>query len=168
MKLNILALIIFIPAASFADDMPVSVNLGSLGIVIDTTRHISEKFDLRIEASQSVFGWSDLASAAARGSCIYCGPWGNRYVIKQQTLGPIVDWYPVEWPPLEGHFRTSVGLLLNNNKTEVEGLSRYEAANVLIVFDTYRINGNEYSTSQIGRPHGKFSYKRYAPYLGIG
>lgn len=71
-----------------------------------------------------------------------------------QTASALVDWYP-----FSGSFRSSVGLLYNNNKVSLTAKP---------IGGSFVINGVSYSTAQIGSLKGTMSFNKAAPYIGLG
>jgi hypothetical protein len=139
-------------AGSYDNDTALSVKAGSLGIVVDTTRYISDRVNYRIWLSQSV----DALTDAGRYEGLQPAPFPEySYHYEWQTLGALLDWHP-----LSGPFRMSAGLLLNNNNT-------YIKANIR-PFGDYYIGKNAYAPTEISRPQGKLSYRHFAAYIGAG
>ena len=163
-KQTFLIIFALIPAASFASDMAVSVKASTLGIVVDTTRYVSDKVNVRFGFSQSVKAVNGVAEG------IYSSPYGPSYGgqktysydYRQQTLGALVDWHP--W---EGRFRASAGLFLNNNNTHLMADATCSVTGQAVPC-TYSVGGNSYSPTQISQPQGKLSYRLLAPYIGYG
>jgi len=62
--------------------------------------------------------------------------------------------------PMGGHFRLRAGLLLNQNELRMTGQPDPSG--------TFDINGTTYTAAQVGTLTGKLSFKKSAPYLGIG
>jgi len=74
--------------------------------------------------------------------------------LQLQTISALADWYP-----LQGSFRASAGVLYDGNKANLTG-------NPTGV--TYTINGNPYTTTDIGSLQATMSFSKLAPYFGIG
>jgi hypothetical protein len=62
--------------------------------------------------------------------------------------------------PFGGHFRLRAGLLLNQNEFDLTGQPSAGG--------TYEFNGNTYTAAQVGALTGKLTFKKNAPYLGLG
>jgi hypothetical protein len=135
-------------AESYGNDTALSVKAGSLGIVVDTTRYISDRVNYRIWLSQSVNALND----PGRGPQPPYGTYSYNY--KWQTLGTLLDWHP-----LSGPFRMSAGLLLNNNNTSIKAD---------ISQGYYHIGRNGYPATEVSQPQGKLSYGHFAGYIGVG
>jgi hypothetical protein len=76
------------------------------------------------------------------------------FKLKLQTISALADWYP-----FQGSFRTSAGLMYNNNKVSLGGQP---------TGGNYIINGTSYSSTQVGSLQGDMSFNKVAPYIGIG
>ena len=61
---------------------------------------------------------------------------------------------------MSGSFHLSAGLFHNGNK--VTSVAKAENN------DSYSINGNTYSTSEVGSIYGSIDFRSAAPYLGLG
>ena len=76
------------------------------------------------------------------------------FKLQLQTVSALADWYP-----FEGSFRTSVGVMYNNNKVSLAGLP---------TGGTYTINGTTYNSTDVGSLQGEMAFNKVAPYIGIG
>ncbi|OFZ67441.1 MAG: hypothetical protein A2V79_03975 [Betaproteobacteria bacterium RBG_16_56_24] len=76
------------------------------------------------------------------------------FKLQLQTASVLADWYP-----FEGSFRTSGGILYNNNKVSLGGNP---------TGGNYIINGVTYTSAQIGSLQATMTFNKAAPYLGIG
>lgn len=162
-RLIVTAGLALIPVLSYGNDMALSVKASTLGIVVDTTRYVSDRVNYRIWFSQSVNALNDGGRGLAEGGS---GGGGGFYTYsydyRWQTLGALLDWHP-----MESRFRFSAGLLLNNNNTDIKVDARCEAYGQSIPCE-YRIGNNIYPAAQVSQPQGELSYRHLAPYLGIG
>jgi hypothetical protein len=75
--------------------------------------------------------------------------------LKLRNISALLDWYP-----LKGGFRTSVGIVSNGNKAT---LTATPSANGMYVF-----NSNQYNTSSVDSFTGQVKFNSVAPYLGLG
>ena len=78
--------------------------------------------------------------------------------MKLQTVSALADWYPFD----NSSFRTSVGVMYNNNKVSLVGQPTQ---------GIYTINGTNYSagaTGNISSVQGEVTFNKVAPYIGIG
>jgi len=75
--------------------------------------------------------------------------------LKLQTVSALADWYPFD----DSSFRTSIGVMYNNNKVNLDGQP---------TGGTYTINGNTYSSTDVGSLQGTMAFNKVAPYIGIG
>lgn len=76
------------------------------------------------------------------------------FKLQLQTASALVDIYP-----FKGSFRTSIGLMYNNNSLSLTAKP---------TGGTYTINGTAYPTSSINSVRGSIDFSKTAPYLGIG
>jgi hypothetical protein len=70
------------------------------------------------------------------------------------TLAALADWHP-----LDGGFRFSGGVMINNNELNAVG----SPENV-----TYEIGNQVYTVTDVGTLKGDISFSSLSPYLGIG
>ncbi|OGT15163.1 MAG: hypothetical protein A3J49_08590 [Gallionellales bacterium RIFCSPHIGHO2_02_FULL_57_16] len=75
------------------------------------------------------------------------------FKLQLQTVSALADWYP-----FSGGFRTSAGLLYNNNKLTLKALPNVTA---------YTVGGTTYPTG-ISSVEATIAFNKIAPYLGIG
>ncbi|MBQ5939795.1 hypothetical protein [Massilia sp. AB1] len=74
---------------------------------------------------------------------------------KLQTVDLLVDWYPGA-----GSFRITGGAVYNGN--------RFDAVGNADRAGTYTIDGRQYIARDVGTINGTVSFRKAAPYLGIG
>ena len=65
-----------------------------------------------------------------------------------------------DWFPFSNNFRLSAGAMYNGNKLTMDGKPSPGG--------TYTLNGNTYSSSDIGALSGKVDFRKTAPYIGLG
>ncbi len=133
-----------------ADAQPVNVSIGAstlgLGVQVSTAL-IPGTLDLAVginHLSESRAG----TYASSNNSIPY------HATLRLQTIPVLLNYYP-----FAGVFRITGGAMVNENR-----VTAYS-------FDptgSYVINGNTYPGSEVGTFSGKASYRRIAPYLGIG
>jgi hypothetical protein len=75
---------------------------------------------------------------------------------KLATFDVLFDWYVVP----QSSFRLTGGLVYNG--------TRFKAVGVPTASRSFTFNGNTYSTTDIGRLEGDVTFRRAAPYIGIG
>lgn len=75
---------------------------------------------------------------------------------KLQTVDALLDWYP----RAGSHFRLTGGVLYND--TRFDALARPDQLGI------FRLNGVQYSGTDVGVLVGKVDFRKAAPYLGIG
>ena len=77
------------------------------------------------------------------------------FSVKLQTISAVADWYP-----FAGDFRTSAGLLYNNNKYSLA--ANPTGGNFIIGAGTYS------STTQVASLNATMAFNKIAPYFGLG
>jgi hypothetical protein len=75
---------------------------------------------------------------------------------KLATFDVLFDWYVIP----QSSFRLTGGLVYNG--------TRFKAVGVPAASSSFTFNGNTYSTTDIGRLEGDVTFRRAAPYIGIG
>lgn len=75
---------------------------------------------------------------------------------KLSTFDVLFDWYLVP----DSSFRLTGGLVYNG--------SRFDAVGVPGANRSFNFNGNTYSSADLGRVEGEVTFRRAAPYVGIG
>jgi hypothetical protein len=75
---------------------------------------------------------------------------------KLQTFDLLFDWYLREGSP----FHLTAGLVYNGN--------RFDATAKASQAGNFTLNGTAYSATDVGHLRGRISYRKAAPYLGIG
>jgi hypothetical protein len=127
-----------------AEGFGLSANVSSLGLGLDLTKAFTPGINGRLGINTYKYDKSVTESGID-----YNGSF------KWQSAHLLADWYPYQ-----GVFRTSIGLVYNNNKLS---LSAKPSAGT-----TYTINGTTYTTTDIGSLNGEMTFNKSAPYLGIG
>lgn len=117
--------------------------IGTLGYGGELNFAISDNISARVGGNAYVYRYNANSSSV-----------NYDFKLRLQTASALVDWYP-----FEGGFRTSAGLLYNNNKVTLR--AKPTGGN-------YVINGVTYTTTQIGSMQGTMTFYKAAPYLGIG
>ena len=133
-----LALLLF-PAVALADTS-VGVRAGTLGLGVEVSYPISQRFGLRINADSYKYSRtlnSDGIDYDAKATL--------------KTASLLADWYP-----FANNFRISAGPMYNGNK--LVATSKPNANGQIIV------NGVGYQASV----EGDVDFKKYVPYAGIG
>ncbi len=77
------------------------------------------------------------------------------FKLKLATVDALVDYFP-----MDGAFRVTGGVVYNGN--EFEGTGRPKGNG------TYTFNGSTYPASSVGSVVGEVTFKKLAPYLGLG
>jgi hypothetical protein len=127
-----------------SSDLSLTGKIGTLGLGAELDIALTDSLGARIGLNSFTYQYNANASTV-----------NYDFHLKLQTVSALADWYPFD----ESSFRTSVGVMYNNNKVSMDGLP---------TGGTYTINGNPYSTSTISSLHGDISFNKVAPYIGIG
>lgn len=136
----------FLLAHSAYAQFGVSVKVGTPGIGVDLTGHLTDTLNARLGLNMFNFSYDDNGDDSENG--------GKADEISAElkllTVPALLDWHP--W---KNRFRLSAGLVLNNNKINLSAVPG----------DTVDINDNEYAVSSLS---GEASFNSIAPYIGIG
>lgn len=117
--------------------------LGTLGYGVELGLGSSDKFSTRIGLNSFTRKYNANSSAV-----------NYDFKLQLQTASLLGDWYP-----FAGSFRTSGGVLYNNNKISL---------NAKPTNGNYVINGANYTSAQIGTLQATLTFNKVAPYFGIG
>jgi hypothetical protein len=128
-----------IPAVAMADTS-VGVRAGTLGLGVEVSYPISQRFGLRINADSYKY------SRTLNSDGI---DYDGKATLKTASL--LADWYP-----FANNFRISAGPMYNGNK--LVATSKPNANGKITV------NGTDYQASV----EGDVDFKKYVPYAGIG
>lgn len=120
-----------------------TAKIGTLGVGAELNLGISDRLAARIGLNTFTHNYNTNESSV-------------NYDIKLQlqSVNILADWYP-----FAGWFRTSAGLLYNNNKATLNGSP---------TSGSYTINGQTYLSTDVGSVQGTMTFNKVAPYLGIG
>jgi hypothetical protein len=129
------------PASNTAG-IDIGLKAGTLGLGLDLSKSLGDKFAVRLNVNQYDFDHSGTES-------------GIDYDmnLKWQNTGLMLDWHP-----FGGGFRVSAGYVLNSNKISMTALP---------TGGTYTIGGNTYDTTQISSLTGEVTFSN-GGYLGLG
>lgn len=137
-----LAGISLLPAAAWAGDNAIGIKAGALGLGVEYTRNLSERWSVRGGVNGSQLGFERDESGI-----------NYQFDFIWDSLAVGVDLHPFKSP-----FRLSAGILHNNNG--LNGDSR-PTSNVQIG-DTF------YTPAQVGVLRTTVDFKQTAPFLGLG
>lgn len=148
MKCAILAACVLLPASAFAWPVNISVGASTLGFGVQAaTAIIPGTLDVAVGLNR--FNYNKSGTYTSNGDNI---PYNGN--LRLETIPVLLDYYP-----FHGVFRITGGMMINeNNLNAVAGGGS----------GTYTINGDTYTAQQVGTFTGKVSWRRVAPYLGIG
>ena len=132
---------------SKADDsrsgVGITGKIGTLGYGAELNFAISDNFSARFGYNAFTYKYNATSSTV-----------NYDFKLQLRTVSLLADWYP-----FEGSFRTSGGLVYNDNRVGLNGLP---------TSGSYTINGVTYPSADIGSLKGTLSFNNVAPYLGIG
>jgi hypothetical protein len=134
------------PAAALAasPDFAVAVRAGTPGVGLDLDLGLSPSFGVRVG-----FSGFDINHDIDTSDVDYDGR------LKLATVTGLLDWYV-----FSGSFHLTAGVAGNETKLDVVGQPNQ---------GTYTINGNTYSSSQIGSLTGQLKFgDSVSPYVGFG
>lgn len=117
--------------------------IGTLGYGAELNFGISDSVSARVGFNNYSYKYNANSSAV-----------NYDFKLQLQTASAVVDWYP-----FAGSFRSSIGLLYDNNKVSF-------GANP--TGGSFIINGVTYSTAQVSSLQGTITFNKAAPYIGIG
>lgn len=131
-------------AAAAAPGFAVALRAGTPGIGLDLDLGLSPMFGVRL--GYSAF---NIDHSIDTSDVNYSGK------LKLSTGTALLDWYP-----FDGVFHLTAGAAINGTRLDVVGQPSASS---------YTINGNTYSSSQIGSLTGQLKFgNSVAPYLGFG
>lgn len=126
-------------------DIGVTGEVGSTGIGTHATIPLAPNVNLRLGANYLRFTHSGSTSDL-----------DYDFKLRTNTYDALLDWHPAPGSA----FRLTGGLAYNGNRIDVH--ARSNAAG------TYMIQGHTYSAADAGTVDGDVSFRKIAPYLGIG
>ena len=144
MKRFVAGAFLFLAASTAAwADVGVLLKAGTLGAGLDISKGISESLALRLQANALDYDRDITDTDVDYNSDL-----------KLRSAGLLLDWHP-----FSGVFRVSAGAFWNGNEATATGRPTN---------GTYVINGQTYTSAQIGSLNGQIDFSEVAPYFGIG
>lgn len=133
---------LLVAGAAAADGFGLGVKAGSLGLGVEGTFGLSERVNLRAGINNYSLSGTEDAS-------------GIHYDadLDLQSGALLLDWHP-----FAGTFRLSAGLIYNKNALHLTATPT----------SNQDIGGTTYTPAQIGTLSGDVTFKKNAPYLGLG
>lgn len=141
----VLVALALLPAVSHAENMAVTGKIGTLGYGAELNMGFSDSLTGRVGFNTFTYKYNGNSNQV-----------NYDFKLQLQTVSALADWYP-----FSGSFRTSGGLLYNNNKmtfNAVPGAAGYIIGN----------NPTPYTAAEVGSLQGTMAFNKVAPYLGIG
>jgi hypothetical protein len=127
-----------------SSDLSLTGKIGTLGLGAELDIALTDSLGARIGLNAFTYKYNANSSTV-----------NYDFNLKLQTVSALADWYPFD----ESSFRTSVGVMYNNNKVSLNGQP---------TGGTYTINGNPYSAGAISSLQDEITFNKLAPYIGIG
>jgi hypothetical protein len=127
-----------------ADGFAIGVKAGTLGLGIEGTFGLSERFNLRAGVNNYSYDFDETASDIRYDT-----------ELDLQSGSLLLDWHP-----FAGVFRISAGYVHNKNALSLRAAP---AAGT-----TVNIGGQDFDGSQVGILTGDVTFKKNVPYAGIG
>jgi len=137
-----LALVLSVPGARA--DIGINPRLGTLGYGIELSAGVSEKLSLGLGFNNA----SSKRQANTEGV-------DYEFDLRLRSAELLANYHP-----FAGAFRLRAGVLLNRNEFRMTGKPDGS--------QNYEFNGTPYTAAQVGSLTGKLSFKKSAPYLGLG
>lgn len=131
-------------APVYAGDFGADVRVGTTGLGLEAVQRLSPNFDLR-------FGMHGL------GYSVSYTHKSVDYDLDQSFAMPVAF---LDWRPMAGKFRMSLGAAYYNNVTKLKATPDPTTS--------YSIGNGTYTGTQIGTLNGKVEYHTGAPYVGAG
>jgi hypothetical protein len=124
-------------------DIGINPRAGTLGLGVELSAGLSDRWSLGVGLNNRKFKRQDTT-----GGVDY------EYDLRLRSAEVLANFHP-----FAGAFRLRAGVLLNRNEFGLTG----EPSG-----GTYEFNGVTYTAAEVGTLTGKVSFKKSAPYLGLG
>ncbi len=135
------AFFFIVSSVSYAGEVSMGIKAGTLGIGPEVCYHINRLFSVRVDG-----GYLSVNKSTTSSNIKY------NLNAKLKNAGLLLDWHP-----FFGSFRVSAGIFYDGNKLSGDASST--------VGNAYTINGHTYVLNKLS---AKATYKKAAPYFGIG
>ncbi|MEJ2688032.1 MAG: hypothetical protein P8124_12705, partial [Gammaproteobacteria bacterium] len=132
-----------LPGLVYGEGVAVGGKVGSLGLGLEVAAALSPAVNARL----GVNGFNYSRETTQSGVDYHAK-------LKLSTAAVDLDWYP-----MHGAFRTTVGLAYNRNEADLSG----RPTNSQFV-----INGVTYQATDVAALDGSVTFRKLAPYVGIG
>lgn len=133
---------LLVAGTAAADGFGLGVKAGTLGLGVEGTFGLSERFNLRVGANNYSYSMDETASGIQYDADLD---------LKSAAL--LLDWHP-----FAGTFRLSAGLMHNKNALHLLATPTSDQT----------IGGNTYTPADIGTLSGDVTFKKSVPYAGLG
>lgn len=142
-KSPLLLLAALLPGMAAAEGLALTAKSGTLGLGLELTSRFADTANLRFGAN----GYNLYADRTESGV-------NYDTTLKLQSASLIGDMFPVQ----NSIFRLSAGLFYNNNRLDMTAKPT----------SSYSIGNGIYTPDQIGTLTGQLTFKKAAPYIGVG
>jgi hypothetical protein len=146
----VVALMLCVSTVSVLADAAVGVKVGTLGIGVEGTVGLDEKFNLRVGGNFASVDLSDMIDDDDLDEDSVVSAEDIQLELDLETLAAMLDWHV--WG---GGFRLTAGGMLNNNEMTVSADTD----------EKVEIGDSSYSVDALA---GSVSFTQVAPYFGIG
>ena len=129
-------------SVSYAQGIAVSGRISTLGLGIEVTKSLTETINARVGGNYFSFSSDGTADD----------------IDYERDINLCSGLVLADWFPFEGGFRMSGGLLFNGNGVDSTAKPAVE----------FNIGDIVYPAIQVGTLTGEMSFRKFAPYLGVG
>jgi hypothetical protein len=134
-----------LPGMAEAEGLALTAKGGTSGLGLEMTGHLSDSTNLRFGANGYNFS-SDRTESGVDYDA----------KLKLRSASLIGDIFPIQG----SIFRLSAGVFYNNNRLDLTAKPTGSG--------TYELNGASYPAATIGTLNGQLTFKKAAPYIGVG
>jgi hypothetical protein len=137
-----LLLLLASPVGASADSFSLGISAGTPGAGVELGFAFDRYWEVRLQDTSY-----SRSLTSTQGRVPYS------INLQLQSYGALID-----YRPFAGVFRVTGGLEINENSARAIAVSQ----------SSYVLNGNTYTAAQTGTLDGRVSFRRYAPYVGLG
>lgn len=141
--LTLAGALILLPGLVYGHGVALTAKIGTLGLGAQATMAFSPSFTARA----GINGYNYSADTVQSGIDYHAK-------LKLNTFSLLGDWYP-----FDGAFRATFGLMYNRNEGDLTARPNN---------GQFVINGVSYAATDVGTLYSKVTFKKIAPYFGIG
>lgn len=130
-------------SATRADDVGINLKAGTLGLGVELSKSFSDKFSVGLGFNSYDHKTTDRTSDV-----------DYDFSFDLQSVALLANYHP-----FGGVFRLTSGVVHNKNELNLTGKP---------TGSSYVINGQTYTSAEVGTLNGKLTFNSTAPYLGLG